>query len=90
MDGQFLSTNQNSVPASNKCQQIASARLLLKGERDQLAFRAFFQMSSSLYVYRNDLLAPYLTLPQGEKIQAECMSLLHPSPSPSDSLRCLD
>lgn len=25
------------------------------------------------YVYRPDLLAPYLALPQGEKVQAECM-----------------
>lgn len=24
------------------------------------------------YLYRNDLLAPYLALPQGEKVQAEC------------------
>jgi len=24
------------------------------------------------YVYHNDLLAPYLALPQGDKIQAEC------------------
>ena len=24
--------------------------------------------------YRPDLLAPYLALPQGEKVQAECMS----------------
>ena len=23
-------------------------------------------------VYHNDLLAPYLALPQGEKVQAEC------------------
>jgi hypothetical protein len=23
--------------------------------------------------YKNDLLAPYLALPQGDKIQAECM-----------------
>lgn len=25
--------------------------------------------------YHNDLLAPYLALPQGGKIQAECMSI---------------
>jgi glutamine synthetase len=24
------------------------------------------------YPYRNDLLAPYLALPQGDKVQAEC------------------
>lgn len=24
------------------------------------------------YTYHNDLLAPYLALPQGEKVQAEC------------------
>lgn len=24
------------------------------------------------YTYRNDLLAPFLALPQGEKVQAEC------------------
>lgn len=29
------------------------------------------------YPYRNDLLAPYLALPQGDKIQAEC-ELLSP------------
>lgn len=28
------------------------------------------------YVYKNDLLAPYLALPQGEKVQAECTSYL--------------
>lgn len=26
----------------------------------------------SNYPYRNDLLAPYLALPQGDKVQAEC------------------
>ncbi len=30
-------------------------------------------MSAQAFPYRNDLLAPYLALPQGEKIQAECM-----------------
>lgn len=29
----------------------------------------------SSYLYRNDLLAPFLALPQGDKIQAECMSV---------------
>ena len=28
--------------------------------------------------YRNDLLAPYLALDQGEKVQAECMLRSHP------------
>jgi hypothetical protein len=26
-------------------------------------------------VYHNDLLAPFLALPQGDKVQAECMPL---------------
>jgi glutamine synthetase len=29
------------------------------------------------YPYRNDLLAPYLALPQGDKVQAECKLLSH-------------
>jgi len=28
------------------------------------------------YPYRNDLLAPYLALPQGDKVQAECELLI--------------
>lgn len=28
------------------------------------------------YVYHNDLLNPYLALPQGDKVQAEC-TLVH-------------
>ena len=30
--------------------------------------------------YRNDLLAPFLALPQGEKIQAECEHSIHHRP----------
>jgi len=28
------------------------------------------------YTYRNDLLAPYLQLPQGDKVQAECAFIM--------------
>lgn len=31
-------------------------------------------MSSAAHAYHPELLAPYLALPQGEKVQAECMS----------------
>lgn len=31
---------------------------------------------STGYVYKPELLAPYLALPQGEKVQAECMRFL--------------
>lgn len=27
------------------------------------------------FTYHNDLLAPYLALPQGDKVQAECMCI---------------
>lgn len=48
-----------------------------------------------VYTYRNDLLAPYLALDQGEKVQAECMSTpksaytdpkIHPSFQTSGSM----
>ena len=29
-----------------------------------------------VYTYRNDLLAPYLQLPQGDKVQAECTFII--------------
>src|SRR4051812_11529415 len=49
---------------------------------------------SSNRVFNPDLLAPYLALPQGDKVQAECSSFLLPSYNPNSfptSLaRCLD
>jgi len=37
------------------------------------------------YTYRNDLLAPYLQLPQGDKVQAECASIMFITLAPSES-----
>lgn len=41
----------------------------------------------STFPYRNDLLAPFLALPQGDKVQAECK--IFPSYTACDSLICL-
>jgi hypothetical protein len=51
--------------------------------------RTFTTMAA--YTYKNDLLAPFLALPQGDKIQAECRSpfVIH-LPTHPVSLRCLD
>ena len=50
-------------------------------------------MSSIAYLYHNDLLAPYLALPQSGKIQAECPFVLRyfgPRLTYHASCRCLD
>jgi hypothetical protein len=64
-NGKRLSANQ----LANRQTSENSGPRFLKVD----ASGSFSILSMASYTYRNDLLAPYLALPQGDKIQAECM-----------------
>jgi hypothetical protein len=68
----FCNLHSNASGFSGKCDSgpLDPENVSDTGVGVQTYYNLFSTMAE---FYKNDLLAPYLALPQGDKIQAECM-----------------